>query len=190
MRTRLTTLSILMVVCLLFSSCTPTEINETITDIGDVVQRADTVIAILQASGAPAALRQKSQYISFVRFAEQADLAAWRAAAETNSKESLNEKNEKIDNLLKDIKRPDFSQVSNPSERGALESLASSIDLLRGRLQGNREAIKAKPEMGDVVPQAIPATITGKLQKIRAEASQGTAAAQALIDGVSPPASH
>jgi len=163
------------------AACTPSEVDQTVSDIQAVVDEAGTVVSILQTTPMVRP-REKEEDVAALKFAQAASRAAWFCASESNSKDSFFQRNEKLTDYFRSVKMPDVRDIQDPQERAAIEGLASGIDILRGRVEGNRVQMRALPRKGDGVVTAIPATITSRLLRIRTQASETITTADRLLE--------
>ncbi len=144
------------------AACTPSEADQTIGDIQAVVNEAGTVVSIFQTTP-ELHPPNKENNIAALQFAEAASRAVWLSASESNSTDSLFDRNEKLAGYFKSIKTPDLNKIQDPQERAATEGLASGIDILRGRLEENRVAVRAPSKKRRGAVTAIPATVSNRL---------------------------
>lgn len=174
-------ISLILCALLVICSCTPDDASQTIGDIQAVVEQAGITVSILQSASAKNP-RDKAEELAALSFAEAASRAAWLSVSESNSKDSISEKNEKITGYFTKVPLLSPDQFSNQNVKVGEEQLTGSIKLLLGRLQSSRSAMADHPGIGDIVPRSIPQTLTSHLNEIRQGAIDNITAANLLIE--------
>ena len=177
----MTRLSLSVCALLVMCCCTPNEAKQTIGDIQAVVEQAGVTVSIVQATTAKNP-REKQEELEALAFATAASRAAWLSVSESNSRDSISEKNQKITGYFSQVPLLSSHQLANTTVIAGEEQLTGSIKLLLGRLQSNRSAIAAHPGLGDVVPESIPQAVTIRLNQIRQRAIDNITSADLLIE--------
>lgn len=161
-------------------SCAPSAVNRTIDDLQGVVDQA-TLIIDIHGSTAAANLQDKQEQAKALLFAKSASRAAWLSVSESNSKDSVSQKNERIASFFSEVPIPSLDAEANGNVKAGEEQLVSAIQLLLGQLQSNQSAIAANPRTGDAVPSSIPQSLTSHLNQIRQRAIGNISAADLAI---------
>lgn len=169
-----------LVIALCTDACGPSESSRTVDDLQDIANQAGTVVNIVQSSR-PQSNQEREDNLSALKFAAAASRAAWLAASESNSIDSLPERNLKVAEAFSAINAPDLGQGRDLPARAAVDTLQSGIDILRGRLQESEAQIRASRRAEDRIPTEIPAAMTGRLQKIKEKATETLARSNSLL---------
>jgi len=161
------------------SSCTPSQEQQVITDIQDIVNFAAAILSVVQSFGVLATAQQKSDAQIAVQYAQQVSSAAGQAVTEMNSSDPWNIKVTKVESLFAAI--APLPALQTQQINAAVQLTVSSVKLLLDQLRQNQA--QAKIALNQKLQTQVPFTARHKLAGIKKKADKNVARAQAILAG-------